>query len=162
MEYNVKLEYRLPATPENGDKLVTGLESFSPAAGPADNGSGNIDVWITLQAASPRQAIDTGIALGAQATDAELVALEVLPTADFDRRQGLTPMPELVGPVDAAGILGISRQAVLVKFEKGELKGQRVGERAVVFARHDVEAIAARRGAKADLGVTYSAALPVN
>jgi hypothetical protein len=143
MEYNVKLEYRLEPTEANGSTLVDAFTGFSPAAGPTD--TGKLDVWITIQAKDARQAIDVGLALGAKATDAELTAFEVLTTEDFDRRNGLTPVPELIGADEAAEILGISRQAVSKKFGHGDLPGHRVGERVLVFARNDIEAIAQKR-----------------
>lgn len=147
MEYNVRLEFRLEPIEDRGDELVTALEQFSPAAGPA--GNGNLDVWITVPAHNARQAIDVGLALASSATSAALVAFEALPTEDFDRREGLTPMPDLVSADEAAEILGVSRQAVSKQFERGTLPGQRVGDRVLVFARHDVAAAAAKRSSGA-------------
>jgi len=142
MEHNIRMEYRLPATEENGETLMTAFAQYHPAAGNA--GNGNIDVWITVQANDALQAIDLGVTLSRK-VDGTLVALEVLPTADFDRREGLTPVPELIGADEAAEILGISRQAVGKKFREGSLPGHRVGERGLAFARRDVEAVAAKR-----------------
>jgi excisionase family DNA binding protein len=147
MEFNVRLEFRLPPDEEHGEQLVDALESFHPAAGPV--GNGNLDVWITIQAANVRQAIDTGLALASAASSAELVAFEALPTADFDRREGLTPVPDLISAEEAAEMLGISRQAVHKKVTAGTLPGHRVGERTLVFARTDVEEAAARQKATA-------------
>ncbi|MEO6116026.1 MAG: helix-turn-helix domain-containing protein [Pseudolysinimonas sp.] len=143
MEFNARLEYRLEATEEKADQLVTDLAGFSPAAGPADNGM--LEVWITIQATNLRQAVDVGLALAGKASTAELNAIEVLPTADYDRRVGLVPMPELIGTDDAAELLGISRSAVDKQIRTGKLRGQRVGERTVVLARADVVAAAARK-----------------
>lgn len=145
MEYNVKLEYRLEPTEANADEIVTALEAYDPAAGPAENNTGNVDVWITIQAKNTRQAIDTGLALASQASSAELTAFEVLTTEDFDRRNGLTPVPALIGSEEAAEMLGISRQAIGQKYAAGQLPGHRVGERVIVFARHDIEQLAAAR-----------------
>lgn len=145
MEYNIRLEYRLEPIEERGEELIDALESFHPAAGNA--GNGNLDVWITIEAANVRQAIDVGLALAASASSAELVAFEALPTADFDRREGLTPMPALISADEAGQMLGISRQAVSKKFAKGDLPGYRVGDRVLVFARTDVERLAAKRSA---------------
>lgn len=102
-------------------------------------------MWITIQAANVRQAIDTGLALASAASSAELVAFEALPTADFDRREGLTPVPEIISAEEAAELLGISRQAIHKKVTAGTLPGHRVGERTLLFARTDVEAARARQ-----------------
>lgn len=147
MEFNVRLEFRLPPDEEHGEQLVDALESFHPAAGPV--GNGNLDVWITIQAANVRQAIDTGLALASAASSAELVAFEALPTADFDRRECLTPVPDLISAEEAAELLGISRQAVHKKVTAGTLPGHRIGERTLVFARADVEAAVSRQKATA-------------
>jgi excisionase family DNA binding protein len=144
MEYNVRIEYRLDSTAETDDQLVTELEGFSPAAAPA--GNGNTEVWITIQAANLKQAVDVALALAGKASTADLTAIEILPTEDFDRRNGLTPVPALVGAEEAAEMLGITRQAVGQKFAAGQLPGHRVGERVIVFARADIEQAAAARG----------------
>jgi len=147
MEYNIKLEFRLPPTEEHADELVTALEAFHPAAGPADNDNGHLDVWVTIPANNTLQAISLGLALASQASSAELTAFEVLSTDDFDRRNNLTPVPELIGSDDAAAMLGISRQAIVKKAGTGELHAHRVGERTIVFARQDIEAAASKRTA---------------
>lgn len=149
MEYNVKLELRLDPTPEHADDLVDALEGFSPAAAPAENTT-DMHVWITIQATNVKQAVDVGLALAGKASTAEVTALEVLPTDEFDRRVGLTPVPSLMSTDDAASMLGISRQAVDKQIRAGKLRGHRVGERTVVLARADVEAAAAARGASVD------------
>jgi hypothetical protein len=143
-EYNVRLEYQMPPTEESGDLLVDTFKTFHPAAGPV--GNGNIDVWLTLPGVDAYDVSQIATALASK-VQRPLIALEVLPTADFDRRVGLTPVPELIGADEAADILGISRQAVSKKFSSGALPGHRVGERVIVFARRDVEAEAARRSA---------------
>lgn len=114
----------------------------------ADNDNGMLDVWVTIPANNALQAISLGLALARQASTAELNAFEVLPTADFDRRIGMTPVPELVGTDDAAEMLGITRQAIDKQIKTGKLRGHRVGERTVVLARADVVAAAARKSAK--------------
>jgi excisionase family DNA binding protein len=147
MEYNCRLEYLLEATEERADDLVTTFLGFHPAASPAENNQ--LEVWLTIQAANLRQAVEVGLALGAK-YDAELSAIEVLPTADYDRRVGLTPVPELISTDDAADLLGVSRQAVDKQIRSGKLRGHRVGERTVVLARADVLAAVARKGTAAE------------
>jgi predicted DNA-binding transcriptional regulator AlpA len=141
-DYNIRLEYQMPPTEESGDLLVETFKTFHPAAGPV--GNGNIDVWLTLPGVDAYDVsqIATGLATKVQRP---LVALEVLPTADFDRREGLTPVPELIGADEAGDILGISRQAVLKRYSTGALPGHRIGEKVIAFTRRDVETAAAPR-----------------
>jgi hypothetical protein len=145
-EYNVRLEYQMPPNEESGDILVDTFKTFHPAAGPV--GNGNIDVWLTVNGVDAYDVsqIATGLASKVQRP---LIALEVLPTADFDRREGLTPVPELIGADDAADLLGISRQAVLKRYNTGALPGHRVGDRVIAFTRRDVELAAAQRSKQA-------------
>ena len=151
MEYNIKMEFRLQPTEANADDLVTALEQFHPASGPADNDPTRLDVWVTVPANNARQAVDLGLALASQATNAELTAFEVLTTDAFDRRNGLTPVPELISTEDAAEMLGVSRQAIDKQIKSGKLTGHRVGERMVVLARADVEREASLRSRKMNL-----------
>jgi len=143
-DYNIRLEYQMPPTEESGDVLVDTFKTFHPSAGPA--GNGNIDVWLTLPGVDAYHVVEIATALAAK-VQRPLIALEVLPTADFDRRSGLTPVPELIGADEAAEMLGISRQAISKKVAAGTLPAHRVGERVLVFARRDVEAHAAQRSA---------------
>ncbi|MEO5921704.1 MAG: helix-turn-helix domain-containing protein [Pseudolysinimonas sp.] len=143
-EYNIRLEYQMPPTEESGELLVDTFATFHPASGPV--GNGNIDVWLTIQGADAYDVsqLATGLASKVQRP---LIALEVLPTTDFDLRNGLTPVPELISTDDAAEMLGVTRQAIDKQIKTGKLHGHRVGERTVVLARADVIAAAARKAA---------------
>jgi hypothetical protein len=143
-EYNVRLEYQMPPTEESGDLLVDTFKTFHPSAGPV--GNGNIDVWLTVNGVDAYYVVQIATALAGK-VQRPLIALEVLPTADFDRREGLTPVPELIGADDAGEILGISRQAVLKRYATGNLPGHRIGDKVIAFVRRDVEAAAAKRSA---------------
>lgn len=146
-EYNIRLEYQMPDDEDSGDLLVETFKTFHPAAGPV--GNGNIDVWLTIQGVDAYDVSQLATALASK-VQRPLVALEVLPTADFDLRNGLTPVPELISTDDAADLLGISRQAVDKQIKSGKLRGHRVGERTVVLARADVVASAARKSSPAE------------
>ncbi len=143
-DYNIRLEYEIPANADNGDMLIETFKTFHPGAGGADNG--HADVWLTVAGVDAYDVTQIATALAAK-VNRPLIAIEILPTADFDRREVNIPMPVLIGAEEAADLLGITRQAVSLKFNAGELPGQRVGERTIVFARRDVEAAAAKRGA---------------
>jgi excisionase family DNA binding protein len=142
-EYNIRLEYQMPDNEESGDLLVDTFKAFHPAAGPV--GNGNIDVWLTLNGIDAYDVSQLATGLATKVAR-PLIALEVLPTADFDRRNGITPVPELISTDDAAEMLGVSRQAIDKQIRSGKLVGHRVGERTVVLARADVVAAAARKG----------------
>lgn len=143
MEYNVHFEFDAPGDEERCINLVDELLEYHPAASSSE--FGRLEVWITLQAEDLRQAVRTGLAIAGE-LQYPLVAIEALTTSDFDTRNGLTPVPELIGAEVAAEILGVTRQAIGQQFTAGKLPGQRLGERGLVFARRDIETIAARRG----------------
>jgi excisionase family DNA binding protein len=133
-EYNatITLDRRLPATgadPWAGD-VIDKLVGFSPVV--ARDPNGQASVILTIPATDLRTAITTALALAADATHTELVGLEVIPTADFDRRNGLEPMPALVSVTEAAQLLGVTRQAILQRLESGSLPGEKVGNAWVV------------------------------
>ncbi|WP_213816209.1 AlpA family transcriptional regulator [Glaciihabitans sp. dw_435] len=146
MEYNARIEFAERDSDDAADRLVTALEPFSPAAGVSVDG--HLEVVITLYAADVRQATASALALAGEASTSDVLALEVMTTAAFDRRRELTPMPELVDATGAAEILGISRQAVGKKLDAGQLPGRRIGERGMAFPRADLERIALIRGSR--------------
>lgn len=128
--YNARIEY---ATREPiDDHLIDALIDYHPAAGRSPRGWA--EVTITLPSESLRQATVTALALAEAALAVEVLALEVLPTDEYDARLGLAPLPELVSVTEAAAKLGVSRQAVLQRLESGSLLGQKAGSTWVVPA----------------------------
>lgn len=91
MEFNVRHGVQRPGHRKHGDKLVAALEPFHPGAGVSD--TGNVEVWITVQAENARQAAKIGLVMAEDASTAEPAALEVITAAEFDRRQLVTPCP---------------------------------------------------------------------
>lgn len=65
---------------------------------------------ISLQASTLRQATQDALRLVEGATGSKALAVEVLPTHEFDRRLDEPQIPELVGYAEIADILGVSRQ----------------------------------------------------
>lgn len=144
--YNATVELDTAHTDRNSDDLVDALagHGYSPAAGTSP--FGRLELVITLPADSVRQAAVTALAIVEQAAGVPARSVEVLTTADFDRRHGLDPVPDLVGVTEAAQLLGVSRQRVLQMVEEGKLPAQRVGEKqTVVLSRAAVEQAAASR-----------------
>jgi hypothetical protein len=143
MEYNVRFEFDAPGDAERADHLVTSLRQFHPAASRSE--LGRLEVGITVLAEDVGQAAVLSYQTVYNLVRMRVTAMEILRMEDFDRINGLTPMPELVNAEGAAEILGISAAAVGQKFTAGELPGQRLGKRTLAFSRRDMELIADRR-----------------
>jgi excisionase family DNA binding protein len=122
-EYNARIEYRTRESVD--DHLLTELAPYHPATGRSLGGW--VEVTFTVPAETLRQATVTALAIAGAAYDAEPIAIEVLPTAEFDARLGLAPLPEVVSVTEAAKKLGVSRQAVLQRLESGSLPGTKAG-----------------------------------
>ncbi|MCB7135219.1 helix-turn-helix domain-containing protein [Cellulosimicrobium marinum] len=138
-EYNARIEWRTRTTDDDPrvDELVGALIDYRPAVSRSERGWINAD--ITLPAENLRQALSTALAIATTAgttvlADAEPLVLEVMPTTEFDQRNGIAPVPGLVSVTDAAAQLGISRQAVLQRLKSGSLAGSKVGKTWVVQA----------------------------
>jgi excisionase family DNA binding protein len=128
MQYNARVEYdeRDPVD----EQLLDALADYHPAT--ARSPFGRVEVIITVPAVSLRQATLTALSVAGDAHTAPVVAFEVMSTAEFDERLGLTRLPELVSVTEAAAKLGVTRQAVLQRLESGSLPGQKVGNNWVV------------------------------
>ena len=126
--YNAILE--LDVGPERAEDVVDALAAYGAAAGVTDRG--HLQVVLTVSGETLVQVMQTAVALAAQAIEARIVSARFLSTADFDARQGLEPLPELVSVTEAAAILGVSRQAVAQRIASGSLPGRQVGTAWVV------------------------------
>lgn len=105
--------------------LSTALSAYHPtiSRGPR----GHVVVAITLPADSVVQAVQTAVAVVAQATGAGVLTVEALPATESAKRAGLTPVPPLLSVSEAAARLGVSRQAVLQRIDSGSLPAVRIG-----------------------------------
>jgi len=121
------LDRRIPARGDHEwtDRVIEALAGFGPVVSRLS--TGQAELIITVPADNLRGAITTALALARDATGVEALGLEVITTAEFDRREGLAPMPELLSVTQAATRLGVSRQAVLQRLDAGTLSGERVG-----------------------------------
>lgn len=108
----------------DAEDAVDALVGYHPGISPGPRGQ--LDVVISLPAETLRQAINTSLAVLEQAVG-QVTTIEVMTTDDYDARQGLAPMPELLSVTETAHTLGISRQAVLQRLESGSLHGSKVG-----------------------------------
>lgn len=109
--------------PDTLDTIIDKLTDYHPAitAGP----TGNAHVIITYPADNLPQAITTARGLLAGLT---LVGLEVIPTDLWDKRAGITPLPEMYSVPEAAARLGVTRQAVQQRIDSGSLPAVRIGK----------------------------------
>ncbi|MDI1290608.1 MAG: excisionase family DNA-binding protein [bacterium] len=128
-------------TDDEADTILDALEQYHPAIGYTD---GNASVLITVPAESLRQAVTTGLALIATATDREPFGVAAMTEAAWDAREGFVPVPELIGADEAAVILGVSRPRIPQLVAEGKLPATKVGN-SFAFARATVEALASRR-----------------
>jgi hypothetical protein len=99
------------------DQILDQLAGFHPAIGAAEHG--RVEITISYPADTLRQAVTTGLSVIEGAGVPELVALEVLPTDDFDERNGLEVIPELMSVTEIAAEYDISRQAVNKRIAAG-------------------------------------------
>lgn len=111
---------RLPET--KTDSILDALAPYSPAI--AADETGLAEVVITFPADSLAQAVRTA---GGLLDPLHPVALEVVPTALWDKRSDAIPVPDLLSVSEAADRLGVSRQAVLQRIESGSLPATRIG-----------------------------------
>ena len=125
-DYNIRAETTVSLDEKHTVAVLDALAAYHPAIG--RSAFGRAEVIITLPAETVAQAAATATAVIAAAiAPAELLGLEILTTADFDRRTGLEPVPELMSVTEAALALHISRQAVLQRIDAGTLAATRIG-----------------------------------
>lgn len=146
MLYNVaaELDTTTPIDADTIDRYYDALDGYHASF--STGAHGRTRVLVTLPADTLDLAIRTAIAVIEHGTGSRVVALEAMTSDDFDRRDGLPTLPELVGGPEAADILGISRQAVKVMIDSGKFAtATRIGERGVAIARAEVERMAEQR-----------------
>lgn len=135
-EYNATIELdKRPAPTGDGadwDSILDALPGMSGSVGLSERGW--LEVVITLEANSLQTASNTAIVLVENATKHQAISAEVMPTAEYDKRLGLAPMPELVSVTEAAESLGVSRQAVLDRIARHTLPATKVGREYVIPA----------------------------
>ena len=136
--YNVTAQIAVGADTSDDD-LIDALTGFSPAVGTHPRGW--TEVIFTLPADNLEQAVRTGMAVLAR-VGRPVVSVEVMPTAEFDRRVGFDELPELLSVTQIAEELRLTRQRVLQMIDEGKLPRHQVGKTFVV-PRSAVRAIGA-------------------
>ncbi len=124
-------------TEERASDIIDVLSGYHPAVG---RGSRNRpSVTISLPADGLRQAIISGLAVIESQTGSEAAVLEAMTSAEFDIRNGLEPVPDLLSVTQVADELGQTRQAVLKAINSGRFTtSTRVGD-SWAIARSEVE-----------------------
>lgn len=148
-QYNVVLETTLKPTISDDviDAVMDGLADHAGVIG--RNERGRLDLVLTVPATGLRQAATAGLAIAEAALGrhGKVASLEVMTTKEFDARtDALTSpaVPELLSLVEAAEVLGITRQAVHHRITTGALPAVKVGSTWAVVA--DVARAAALPG----------------
>jgi len=125
MDFNATatLTRRFDHMPEQeSDELLERFAEYHPALGAGPRGE--VEIVLTLPAASLAQAVQTASALLAPLRP---VGLEVITTQAWDARVGIASVPELLSVSEVAQKQGVSRQAVLQRIDSGTLPARRVG-----------------------------------
>src|SRR6476620_11904273 len=86
-----------------GESLAA-LDGYRPVV--ARSALGWVEVTITLPADDLRQAVTTALAVTECAMAQSVLALEVMPDAQFQRRRGTEPVPDLVSVAEVANWSG--------------------------------------------------------
>lgn len=141
MTYDATMEFVGDPTPDRAEQVVGQLADFDAAVSSSE--AGDLLVSITLEASS--LAIATHLALGlAREFELELRRLEVLSTADSDRRRSIGALDDVMSVGEAAEVLGVSTQAIRQRLEARTLAGRKAGH-AWHISRDAVEAAKTRQ-----------------
>lgn len=105
-------------------------DAVAPYHGALSQDSAGASATITFPAETAAQAAATALAIGQ--TLGAITGIEVITTAEHDRRHGEIPIPDLSSVEEAATALGISRQAVVKRIATGSLQAIRVGRAWVI------------------------------
>ncbi len=123
--------------PTEAIRLVDDLAKYHAAVGLSPRG------WVDFQLSVPGdrldQAVTTAVGIIQLVAKKPIITVTAMTEAEFDRRQGHTPTPELIGATEAASILGVSRQRVAQMVDEGKLAGEKIGG-VLVLVRSEVQA----------------------
>lgn len=133
MQYNVELELnrRRSLDHDDIDAVMEALAGLSPTI--ASSPYGRPVIVATVEADSLAAALTVTAAL-CRAVGGRQLGLSVLPTAEWDRRAVLPPVPPLLSVTQAAERLGVSPQRVRQRIQAGTLAHVKVGDGYVIPA----------------------------
>jgi len=140
-------------TPAQATAILEDLEGFHAAVAP---GPARLEITMSFPAESPvsaqrialDRAVDAVASRGGRGGGTRTgvgtmpTFVAVMTEDEFDQRESFDRIPDLLTPPQAADILGVSQQRVRQMIDEGKfLSAQRVGERTIVIARAEVEAM---------------------
>jgi excisionase family DNA binding protein len=138
-DYEVEIEFGIPASPEVGEAIVDAFASLGGVAGVSDHG--NADVMASVRAPTMTEATIAVLEIAEKAGVGRVVCLQVMPAHEWAARQGFLSRgePEVISVTEVAGILGVSRQRVHQLIASGRIPSHRVGHSHVIERSDIVE-----------------------
>jgi excisionase family DNA binding protein len=136
--YNVVVEVDInyqSVSDEQFDEWHEDLGELGLVTGESD--LGRTELEFTVYAENLTQAISLARTL---TSDEPITRFTVESSADWDKRNGFKPDETVVSVKEAAERLGLTRQAVYKRINRGQLKAHKVGASLVVPASELVEA----------------------
>lgn len=145
MEYwNVIIEFDHAFEDDGVDDAI--LDEFSDwhaVVSPAMNR--NVTVTLSIPAENMRQACRQALALLSERdTLPEACRIDVMRSDEYDRMNGLQPVPALVSVTEASRILGVTRQRILQMLHDGTVNGIKVGNGWAMY-RTEIDRLAAEK-----------------
>lgn len=128
MEYwNAVVEFDHTYTGDDTDEgIIEAFAEWHVAVG--RSASGRIEAVLSIPSENLKQASLTALSLLSQSSGLpDAVGLNVLRSDEYDKINGLAPVPPLVSVTEAAIILGVTRQRVLQMIHDERLHGIKVG-----------------------------------
>lgn len=96
------------AVPVTVDELEQLADAGASVAG--EPGRQRVEMTLTISAQTPGKAVATALTLALLHVPGDVAGVDVLTTAEQDRRLALPAFPELAGVSEVAQLLGVSRQ----------------------------------------------------
>ena len=129
---------------------MSALAAYAPTVGHSEHKLA--EITITLDAAFMEAASAEGLAVMNRVLG-PLRSFEVMSADEYNRRAELLADVDYLGTVDAANLLGVTRQRMQQLAASGAVPSIRIGKRTLGFSRSQVRAIALRRVSGAQLMV---------
>lgn len=129
-------------TDDQVDELMEALAVYHGSVGTSPRGW--LEARVTLPAESLAQATMTAVAVVESVAGAAAIAAVVMTEEEQAAREGFTVEPEIMTMVEAAEMLGLSRQRVQQLARDGRLQAVPWSGRSTALTRSSVEAFAAQ------------------
>lgn len=142
--YVARVEFGIDFDHAAAERVTAALAAFTATASPSDHE--NVQATLTVEAASPAQALAAIEQAGVAAGLGEALAAQVVLASEWDVRSGTAGESEsdAVSVTEAAALLGVSRQRVHQLIGEQRIPATRIGH-SYAIARADVSAYARGR-----------------